>query len=100
MDGHGHFPDFEKQRAEAKAKKGAKKGKKPVLSKAQQKKLEELNRKRGIKKVDEDARPTHFDIEVFKKVYRRFIACNGEMRSNLRTKLLDDMNKTRKCFLD
>jgi hypothetical protein len=101
MEGYGHFPNWEKERAERNAKKGTKKGKKPQLSKAQQKRIAAIQAERGEKrKVDDDARPTHFDIEVFRKVFKRFIACNGEMRSQLRTKLLDDMNKTRKCFLD
>jgi hypothetical protein len=99
MNGNGHFPNWEEERAAARAKKG--KGKNKVkLSKAAEKRKRELQAKKGIVEVDENAKPQHFDIEVFRKVLKRFLLCNGEMRSQLRTKLLDDMNKTRKCFLD
>ena len=47
-----------------------------------------------------DARPTYFDIEVFRKSYKRFIACNGELRSKIRKMLLADMDKTKKVFCD
>lgn len=99
MEGNGHFPNWEEERAAAKAKKGKGKAKVKMNAKMAKRKAE-LLAKKGIVEVDENARPTHFDIEVFRKCLKRFISCNGEMRSTLRTKLLDDMNKTRKCFMD
>ena len=81
MQGEGHFPNWEEERAAAKAKKGkGKKGNVKLNKKAAARKAE-LLAKKGIVERDEDARPTHFDIEVFRKVLRRFISCNGEMRS-------------------
>jgi|TARA_B110000285_G_scaffold154623_1_gene172511 hypothetical protein len=60
-----------------------------------------LKKKRGLDKTnEEDIKPTHFDISVFTKCYKRFIACTGEVRSATRRHLLKDMNRTMKVFLD
>jgi len=60
-----------------------------------------LKKKRGLDKTnEEDIKPTHFDISVFTKCYKRFIACTGEVRSSTRRHLLKDMNRTMKVFLD
>jgi len=60
-----------------------------------------LRKERGIStKKDEDVKPTHFDISVFLKAFKRFIACNGELRSQARKLLLKDINRTMKVFLD
>lgn len=56
---------------------------------------------RGLdKKEEEDVKPTHFDITLFQKSLKRFDACNGEQRSQMRKILLKDINKTMKVFLD
>lgn len=60
-----------------------------------------MKKKRGLDKTnEEDIKPTHFDISVFTKCYKRFIACTGEVRSATRRHLLKDMNRTMKVFLD
>ena len=60
-----------------------------------------LKKERGLdKKSEEDVKPTHFDITVFLKSFKRFAVCNGELRSNARKLLLKDINRTMKVFLD
>lgn len=64
-------------------------------------KLKAVKEQRGLGKEKEVAvKPTHFDITVFQKCLKRLVACNGEVRSNLRKLLLKDINKTMKVFLD
>jgi hypothetical protein len=102
MEGKGHFPNWGKEKKDDKStalrkrnaqkKGGAGKG---------SKKLAELKKKRGLDKTnEEDVKPTHFDISVFTKCYKRFVACTGEVRSATRKHLLKDMNRTMKVFLD
>lgn len=45
-------------------------------------------------------RPTYFDLSVFTKSYKRFVSCTGEVRSSTRKRLLKDINRTMKVFLD
>ena len=45
-------------------------------------------------------KPTHFDISIFKNSFKRFVACDGEQRSNARQLLLKDLNKSAKVFVD
>ena len=45
-------------------------------------------------------KPTHFDISIFLKCFKRFAACSGELRSTARKLLLKDINRTMKVFLD
>lgn len=52
------------------------------------------------KKDDSDVKPTHFDISVFLKSFKRFVLCDGEQRSNARKLLLRDLNKSAKVFVD
>lgn len=52
------------------------------------------------KKDDSDVKPTHFDIKVFMKCFKRFVVCDGEQRSNARQLLLRDLNKSAKVFVD
>lgn len=103
MEGAGHFPMWGKgkkedklaavrKRAAAKSMKGGKKPNAAVLK---------LKKEKGLgKKNEEDVKPTHFDITVFQKSFKRFVACNGELRSQMRKILLKDINRTMKVFLD
>ena len=60
-----------------------------------------MKKARGIAtKNDEVVKPTHFDISIFQKSLKRFIACGGEVRSQARKLLLKDINKTMTVFLD
>jgi len=45
-------------------------------------------------------KPTHFDITVFQKCYKKFVACHGEVRSKARRELLKNIDTTMKVFLD
>jgi len=93
IDGKGHFPNWEKERLEAKKKKGAKGAKK------QNKAIAAARAKKGLAtKADEDAMPTYFDITVFKNCLSKFLGCNGKVRSTVRQMLLEDLNKTHKVF--
>lgn len=102
MDGAGHFPMWGKEKkddklAAARKRAAAKnqKAKKPNAA------IMKLKKERGLdKKSEEDVKPTHFDITVFQKSFKRFIACNGELRSHARKLLLKDINRTMKVFLD
>lgn len=52
-----------------------------------------LKKERGLdKKNEEDVKPTHFDISVFLRSFKRFVACGGELRSRARKLLLKDIN--------
>ena len=103
MDKQGHFPNFEQERIDAKSKKKKGKGGNAADNAklaAARKKIRDRAKAAGRGGEDEDARPTHFDIEVFKKVYKRFISSDGETRSKIRRMLLADMEKTKKVFVD
>lgn len=64
-------------------------------------KIAAMKAARGLdKKEEEDVKPTHFDITIFHKSLKRFVACNGELRSQMRKILLKDINRTMKVFLD
>jgi hypothetical protein len=103
MEGAGHFPMWGKEKkddkmAAARKRAAAKnqKGKKAVNEK-----VAKLRKDRGIGKAnEEEVKPTHFDISVFLKCFKRFIACNGQLRSQARKLLLKDMNRTMGVFLD
>ena len=102
MEGNGHFPMWGKEKKDDKATAMRKRNaQKKAGGGKKNKKLEELKKKRGLDKTnEEDIKPTHFDISVFSKCYKRFIACSGEVRSNARKNLLKDINRTMKVFLD
>ena len=39
-------------------------------------------KERGLnKKNEDDIKPTHFDISVFLKSFKKFIVCGGQLRS-------------------
>lgn len=99
IDGNGHFPNWDEERREAKAKKKGKKDTGPKVNAALKERMRKKQQAAG-KIVDSDQRPTHFDIEGFRKAYKRFAACNGETRSKVRQMLLSNMNKTRQVFVD
>lgn len=68
---------------------------------AKNKKLEAMKKKRGLDtKNEEEIKPTHFDLSIIQKCFKRFIACTGEVRSQARKQLLKDINRTMKVFLD
>mmetsp|Transcript_30127 Transcript_30127/g.46039 ORF Transcript_30127/g.46039 Transcript_30127/m.46039 type:complete len:216 (+) Transcript_30127:1317-1964(+) len=93
MEGKGHFPNWGKDQKKKKMKNPKKQ--KPNAA------LARLKRKQGQKAgAEEETKPTHFDIQIFFKAFKRFISCNGEMRSQARKLLLKDINKTMKVFLD
>lgn len=98
MEGAGHFPNWGKEKKDDKVT-AARKRAAAKSQKTQNKKIERLKkRKQGER--DEDVKPTHFDISIFLKCFKQFIACNGEVRSQARKILLKDINKTMKVFLD
>lgn len=75
LDGEGHFSDWSKKRLDEK-KRGPKTKKD---KKKQSTQLMMLKIKRGKdKKDDSDVKPTHFDIAVFLKSFKRFVVCDGE----------------------
>lgn len=97
LDGEGHFSDWSKKRLDEKKRgpKTKKDKKKPG------KNIMMLKKKMGKdKKDDSDVKPTHFDIAVFLKSFKRFVVCDGEQRSNARKLLLKDLNKSAKVFID
>jgi hypothetical protein len=99
LEGEGHFADWAKKRLED--KKRGPKTKKSKKDKPTSKALTHLKKKMGReKKDDSDVKPTHFDILVFLKSFKRFVVCDGELRSNARQLLLRDLNKSAKVFVD
>jgi hypothetical protein len=83
MGGAGHFPMWGKEKKDDKMaaarKRAAAKNQK---AKKANDKMARLKKERGLAtKNEEDVKPTHFDITVFLKCFKRFIACNGELRS-------------------
>ena len=49
--------------------------------------LAALKKERFDKGKEEEQRPTHFDLAPFMKAFKRFLSCNGEVRSKLRQEL-------------
>ena len=97
LEGEGHFPDWGKKRLDEKKRGPKTKKEKKKTNKA----LSLYKRKLGRdKKDDSDVKPTHFDITVFFKSFKRFVVCDGEQRSNARQLLLRDLNKSAKVFVD
>lgn len=90
MNGIGHFPMWGKEKKDD--KKNQKKKRRP----------RRIPGKRPGKgqTIDEDVKPTHFDITVFQKCLKQFIDCDGNARSKLRKLVLKDINNTMKVFLD
>lgn len=97
LEGEGHFPDWGKKRVEDK-RRGPKQKKK---EKKQSKAISMYKKKMGRdKKDDSDIKPTHFDITVFHKCFKKFVACDGEQRSTARKLLLEDLNRSAAVFTD
>ncbi len=102
MEGNGHFPDWGQEKRDdrmAAAKKRA------LASKQKNKKtnaaLTRLKRERGLdQQQNTEQKPTHFDLAPFLKALKKFLSCNGEIRSRLRVDLRDHMNTIRKIFVD
>lgn len=95
MLGHGHWALWTKESAEGKNtknKKGKKEGKKKIA-------LTNLQRKMGVLK-EEVKRPTHFDLVPFQKALRRFLNCNAEERSKIRTLFAEKQTAVRNVFKD
>lgn len=102
MAGAGHFPMWGKEKKDDKMaaarKRAAAKNQK---GKKVNEKVAKLRKDRGLgAKNEEEVKPTHFDITVFQKCFKRFVACNGELRSQARKLLLKDINRTMTVFLD
>lgn len=78
----------------AKKKGGAKKppGKSSFLDK--QKEKHKLEKYGVIKK------PTHFDLIPLRDVIKKFIACGPQVRSDLRTNIIDFHDQVRGIFVD
>lgn len=102
MNGAGHFPTWGKEKKDDKAAAARKRAAaKNAKAKKTNDKMARLKKERGLAtKNEEDVKPTHFDITVFQKSFKRFIACNGELRSQARKLLLKDINRTMSVFLD
>ena len=87
IDGNGHFPDWGQEKkddrlAAARRRALANKQKTKKTNAA----LSKLKRERGLDvKQDTDQKPTHFDLAPFLKALKKFLGCNGEMRSRLRS---------------
>lgn len=102
MNGVGHFPNWGKEKkddkqAAARKRAAAKNQKKKAPNAA----IAKLKKERGLDKTkDENVRPTHFDITIFKKSFNRFIQSNGRVRSKIRHELLKDIDSTHSVFLD
>lgn len=102
MSGAGHFPTWGKEKKGDKMAAARKKQlQKNQKTKKPNAKIAAMKAARGLdKKEEEDVKPTHFDITIFHKSLKRFVACNGELRSQMRKILLKDINRTMKVFLD
>lgn len=48
----------------------------------------------------EEIRPTHFDLAPFGKAFKKFLTCNGEVRSKLRIDLKQNIRIVKKIFSD
>ena len=100
MDGAGHFPMWGKEKkddkqAKARARANKQKQKKPSAA------IAKIMKDRGLnKKNEDDIKPSHFDITVFQKTFKRFIICDGQIRSQTRELILKDLNKTMTVFID
>jgi hypothetical protein len=104
IEGLGHHPDWGKEKKEdkaAQARKRAQAKNTKKSNKGTQNKIANLKKKAGLNvKEVEDVKPTYFDIGIFMKCFKKFTACNGEIRSQMRKQLLKDIDKTMSVFLD
>lgn len=95
MTGNGHWATWTKDSVEGKDKKKGK-GKKDPKKKNQ---FAGLAKKLGAK-VEEIKRPTHFDLAPFQKALKKFLNCNADERSKVRTLFHEKANIVRNCFKD
>jgi hypothetical protein len=104
LEGNGHHPDWGKEKKDDKiaaARKRAQAKNQKKTNKGTANKIAKLKAERGIAvKNEEDVKPTHFDITIYLKCFKKFTACNGEIRSQMRKQLLKDIDKTMTVFLD
>ena len=100
--GNGHFPDWGVDKKDdrmqaAKRRALAQKQKTKKTNAA----LARIKKERGLDtQKDTEQKPTHFDLEPFKKAFKRFLNCNGEMRSRLRQDLKQELATVKKIFVD
>jgi hypothetical protein len=98
MEGKGHFPNWEKEQGD-KGRKGKGKGKKTVAKKGGgklQQRREQAQKDKG--KVTE--KPSHFDLDPLRQAFKRYMAVNSQVRSELRKSITDFFDNVRDIFKD
>lgn len=102
IEGNGHFPDWGMEKKDDKLAAARRRA---LANKQKTKKtnaaLQRIKKERGLDvKQDNDIKPTHFDLAPFLKALRKFLTCNGELRSKLRVMLKSEMNLIKRIFVD
>ena len=97
VDGGGHHSNWEQQKAAA---AGGRNKKKKGGGPAKKGKLAKLQAELAAQKEAMNKKPTHFDLEPFKKALKSFIALNAESRSHLRTQFVQNQELLINCFKD
>ena len=104
MEGTGHFPTWGLEKKDDKlaiARKRAQAKNQKKTNKGTANKILEMKKARGLNVKEEiEIKPTYFDISIFQKCLKKFVACNGQVRSYMRKQLLKDIDKTMTVFLD
>lgn len=94
INGNGHWATWTRESAEGKDKKKGK-GKKDVKKKQNIQILKMFG-----KQKEQVLRPTHFDLAPFQKALKKFLNCNAEERSKIRTIFADKAATVRNVFKD
>lgn len=99
MGGAGHWATWEED--QAKLLKKGKGGKKAKGGKVAAKSFMDKKREAfQAEKAGVVVKPTHFDLEPLRKAVQRFLACNGQVRADLRTNVIDFAEAVRGIFRD
>jgi len=94
LEGRGHHNDWTKDAGNKNDKKKGK-GKKDTKKRS----FNSIAKKLG-KEVAEDTRPIYFDLKPFRDTIKKFLNCNSEERSKLRTLFLEKQTQVRNVFKD
>lgn len=81
LDGVGHFPDWGKNKDDAKNQRSKKAKKAKKTNPGMNAKMAAFREKKGLNKDKEEVKPTHFDLAPIQKTLKKFLDCGSETRS-------------------
>lgn len=100
LDGKGHFPDWGKNKDDAKNQRSKKAKKAKKFNPGMNAKMAAFREKKGLNKDKEEVKPTHFDLAPIQKTLKKFLDCDAATRSHIRTELNRKQTQVRSVFRD